>query len=62
MKLLLAAIALVAASPQRDGQHDFDWELGSWDTHVRLLRNPLAGEAPQWAEYRGTSIVRPLMG
>ena len=45
----------------RDGQRDFDWEIGTWDTHVRVLRNPLSGEAPQWAEYQGTSVVKPLM-
>jgi hypothetical protein len=51
-----------AATPtiQGDGQHDFDWELGSWATHVRVLRNPLSGAAPDWAEFRGTSIVRPI--
>lgn len=48
------------ASP-RDGQHDFDWELGSWATHVRVLRNPLSGAAPDWAEFNGTSIVKPIL-
>lgn len=46
----------------RDGQHDFDFELGEWTTQVRVLRNPLSGEAPDWAEYRGTSVIRPLLG
>jgi len=49
------------ASPAASGQHDFDWEIGTWQTKVRLLRNPLSGEAPKWAEYQGTSIVRPLL-
>jgi hypothetical protein len=49
------------ASAQVSGQHDFDWELGTWTTTVRLLRNPLSGEAPKWAEYQGTSVVRPLL-
>jgi hypothetical protein len=47
---------------QRDGQHDFDWEIGTWTTNVRVLRNALSGKAPDWAEYWGTSIVRPLLG
>jgi hypothetical protein len=51
----------VAASP-RDGQQDFDWEFGSWTTHVRVLRNPLSGAAPDWAEFSGTSEVRPILG
>lgn len=53
----------ISASPSvpRDGQHDFDWEMGTWTTHVRVRRNPLSGQAPDWATYEGTSIVRPLM-
>lgn len=51
-----------ASQSQRDGQHDFDWEIGTWTTNVRVLRNALSGKAPDWAEYRGTSIVRPLLG
>lgn len=51
-----------AVAEPRDGQHDFDWEFGSWATHVRLLRNPLSGAAADWAEFHGTSIVRPILG
>ncbi len=47
---------------ERDGHRDFDWEIGSWTTKVRVLRNPLSGKAPDWAEYEGTSVVRPLLG
>jgi hypothetical protein len=50
-----------ATQSQREGQHDFDWEIGTWTTNVRLLRNPLSGKAPDWAEYRGSSVVRPLL-
>jgi len=45
----------------RDGQRDFDFEIGEWTTEVRVLRNPLSGQPPVWAEYRGTSLVRGLM-
>ena len=45
----------------RDGQHDFDWEIGTWTTKVRVRRNPLSGTAPDWAEYEGTSVVKPLL-
>lgn len=48
-------------SAPRDGSHDFDWEFGTWNTHVRVLRNPLSGQAPDWAEYDGTSAVRPVL-
>lgn len=50
------------AAAARDGQHDFDWEIGNWATHVRVLRNPLSGAAPDWAEFRGTSLVKPILG
>jgi hypothetical protein len=46
----------------RSGQQDFDFEHGTWTTKVRVLRNPLSGAAPIWAEYEGTSVVRPLLG
>jgi hypothetical protein len=66
-----AALAAVPASAQpavaevvaqRDGQHDFDFEFGTWATEVRVLRNPLSGAPPDWAEYRGTSVFVPVMG
>ena len=50
-----------ATVPDREGQHDFDWEIGTWTTNVRVLRNPLSGKTPEWAEYQGTSVVRPLL-
>jgi hypothetical protein len=65
--VILSGAAEVGAAPSaaiatvRDGQHDFDWEMGTWTTHVRVLRNPLSGQAPDWAAYEGTSVVRPLM-
>ena len=50
------------AQSLRDGQHDFDWEFGTWTTRVQVLRNPLSGKAPDWAAYEGTSVVRPVAG
>lgn len=49
------------AQASRDGRHDFDWEFGTWTTRLRLLRNPLSGAAPDWADYQGTSVVRPIL-
>lgn len=49
-------------STANDGQKDFDWEIGTWTTEVKVRRNPLSGTAPDWAEYKGTSIVKPLLG
>ncbi len=61
LPIAASAAAPVAASAQRDGQHDFDFEIGTWATNVRVLRNPLTGAEPVWAEYSGTSVVKPVM-
>ncbi len=45
---------------QRDGQHDFDWEIGSWKTQLRRLQRPLSGSTT-WLEYEGTTVVRKVM-
>jgi len=48
-----------APSPLRDGQHDFDFEIGSWRTHISRLLHPLTGSTIR-VEYQGTSVVRPV--
>jgi hypothetical protein len=66
--MALAAFATAGAtqtapttpSAASDGQKDFDWEIGTWTTKVKVCRNPLSGAAPDWAEYEGTSVVKPL--
>jgi len=44
---------------QRDGQHDFDFHLGAWKTHIRSLQHPLTGSTT-WVEYDGTLIARKV--
>jgi hypothetical protein len=44
---------------QRDGQRDFDFEIGTWKTHLRRLLHPLTGSTT-WVEYRGTTVVRKI--
>jgi len=44
---------------ERDGQHDFDFEIGAWKTHLRRLVHPLTGSTT-WVEYEGTSVVRKV--
>lgn len=44
---------------RRDGQHDFDFEIGTWKTKLRRLLNPLTGSTT-WAEYEGTTVVRKV--
>jgi hypothetical protein len=43
----------------RDGQHDFDFEVGTWKTHLKRLLHPLTGSTT-WVEYDGTSVVRKV--
>lgn len=43
----------------RDGQHDFDFEIGTWKTHVQRLQAPLTGSTT-WVEYEGTTVVRSI--
>jgi hypothetical protein len=47
------------ASPERDGQHDFDFEIGTWKTHLKRLLHPLTGSTT-WVEYEGTTVVRKI--
>jgi hypothetical protein len=44
---------------QHDGQRDFDFEIGQWNTHLRRLLHPLTGSTA-WTEYDGTSTVRRI--
>src|SRR5262249_23077049 len=46
-------------SEERDGQHDLDWEFGSWKAHIKRMPRPLTG-SNDWVEYEGTSIVRKI--
>lgn len=54
-----AQVAKHAASPARDGQHDFDFEIGTWKTKLKRLVHPLSG-SNEWAEYEGITTVRKV--
>mgnify|MGYP003575362783 FL=1 len=66
LKYLLACFLIVALQPvsleaqhppkERVGQHDFDFEIGTWKTHVRRRLRPLTGSTT-WVEMNGTSVV-----
>ncbi|HEY2782625.1 MAG TPA: hypothetical protein VGI90_17720 [Steroidobacteraceae bacterium] len=47
------------APPARDGQHDFDFEAGSWKIHLKQLQHPLTGST-SWIEFDGASVTRHL--
>ncbi|HEX2692535.1 MAG TPA: hypothetical protein VHL12_00670 [Gemmatimonadaceae bacterium] len=40
----------------RDGQHDFDFEIGTWKTHLTRLTHPLSG-SKDWVDYDGVTRV-----
>ena len=58
-----ASAASAANQPAlRDGQHDFDFEIGTWRTHLKVssrLRHPFTGPNT-WGDYEGTSVVRKV--
>lgn len=45
----------------RDGQHDFDFEVGTWKTQLSRLQRPLTGSTT-WVKYEGTTVVRKVLG
>lgn len=45
----------------RDGQHDFEFEVGTWKIHLSRLLNPLTGST-KWVEFDGTSVTRKVWG
>jgi hypothetical protein len=61
--LLCSALVMVMQpmriAAQHDGQHDFDFEFGSWKAHVSRLDHPLTGST-RWLDYEGTSVVQKV--
>lgn len=55
------ADAPASSAAADDGAHAFDFEFGEWTVQISRLVEPLSGSAV-WAEYAGTSIVRPVWG
>jgi len=47
------------APKARDGQHDFDFEIGTWKTRLKRLLRPLTGSTT-WVDYEGTTVVRKV--
>jgi hypothetical protein len=47
------------SSQKRDGQHDFDFEIGTWKIHLKRLEHPLTG-SKNWVEFDGTSVTRKV--
>jgi hypothetical protein len=51
--------SLEQGSAARDGQHDFDFEIGSWNIHLSRLKDRLAGSTT-WVDFDGTSVTRKV--
>lgn len=51
--------AKAGAETPRDGQHDFDFEIGTWRTRLKRLAHPLSGSS-EWLEYEGVTTVRKV--
>jgi hypothetical protein len=49
-----------APAATHDGQHDFDFELGTWHAHVRRLAHRLTG-SHDWDDFDGTVVTKPFM-
>jgi hypothetical protein len=67
---VLSTIAVKAQSPapraappsepaMRDGQHDFDFTIGAWKTHITRLQKPLSGSTT-WIKMEGSKIERKI--
>src|SRR5262245_6260448 len=54
-----AASEATGSRTPRDGQHDFDFEIGTWKTRLSRLPHPLTGSTT-WVEYEGTTVVRKV--
>ena len=70
LKLLTVALLVTclgtvrAATPAatgtpHDGQHDFDYLIGSWNIHLKKLLHPLTG-SNEWVEFDGTVVCRTV--
>ena len=66
--LLLCALALTSqpapalaqqTTTAHDPQHDFDFEIGTWHTHLKRLQHPLTNSTT-WIEYDGTSVISKI--
>ena len=53
------APAASATSTERDGQHDFDFEMGTWKSHISRRLHPLTGSTA-WGEMEATVVIRKV--
>ena len=57
--LLPAQTTKPTATSRGEANHDFDFELGHWNIHLKKLMHPLTG-SKDWIEFDGTSVTQKL--
>jgi hypothetical protein len=55
----VAKTSVQHAATEHDGQHDFDFEIGTWKIHLKRLDRRLVGST-NWVEFDGTSVTRKV--
>lgn len=61
MRRLLLLAALFASLSLTAAEHDFDFHIGTWKTHVKRRLHPLTGSST-WVEMDGVTTVRKVWG
>ena len=61
--LVAVSASHLAATPgesvvARDGQHDFDFDIGTWKTQ----QSRLLSDSHTWVDYSGTDVIRKIWG
>src|SRR5580700_9248191 len=56
----VAAAVPLSVSDKRDGQHDFDFLVGSWKFHLKRLKRRLVGST-EWVEFDGSTVCRKVL-
>jgi hypothetical protein len=59
--LLTGLPGLGSTAELRDGAHDFDFNVGTWHTHIKRATKPLSGNA-EFVVLDGTVTVRRVWG
>ena len=54
-----AKASVQPTAAEHDGQHDFDFEIGTWKIHLKRLDHRLVGST-NWVEFDGTSVTRKV--
>ncbi len=65
MAIVIAGLVTFGPSGARtaaaQGEHDFDFLMGTWSVHNRKLKKILAGST-EWYEFDARVVDRPIMG